>query len=66
MGVIKLLMLAMQTSRELGVQYVLVGNPAIISECKGFEDTKNWSFFDTLDEAKANIGKASAPALASA
>jgi two-component system cell cycle response regulator len=66
MGVIKLLMLAMQTSRELGVQYALVGNSAIISECKGFEDTKNWSFFDTLDEAKASIGKSSAPALASA
>lgn len=65
MGVIKLLMLAMQTSRELGVHYVLVGNPQIISECKGFEDTKNWSFFDTIEEAKANVGKG-APALASA
>ncbi len=66
MGVIKLLMLAMQTSRDLGVQYVLVGNSAIIAECKGFEDTKNWSFFDTLDEAKASIAKAPAPALANA
>ncbi|HET7536691.1 MAG TPA: response regulator [Candidatus Didemnitutus sp.] len=68
MGVIKLLMQAMQTSRELGVQHVLVGNPTIISECKGFEDTKNWSFFDTLDEAKANLSSApkAAPAMASA
>ncbi len=71
MGVIKLLVLAMQTCRELGVQFALVGNAHIIAECKGFEDTRSWVFHDTLADAKASLGKAPAsaapaPALASA
>lgn len=62
MGVIKLLMLAMQTCRELGVQYALVGNSHIIAECKGFEDTRTWVFHDTIDDAKASFSKTLAPA----
>jgi two-component system cell cycle response regulator len=58
MGVIKLLFQAMQICRELGMQYVLVGNAQIIAECKGFEDTRGWTFSATLEEAKANFGKA--------
>ncbi len=62
MGVIKLLFSAMQTCRELGMHFALVGNPQIISECKGFEDTRGWTFYESLDEAKANLGKAPAGA----
>jgi two-component system cell cycle response regulator len=58
MGVIKLLFQAMQTCRELAMHFALVGNPQIISECKGFEDTRGWTFYETLDEAKANLGRA--------
>jgi two-component system, cell cycle response regulator len=57
MGIIKLLFQAMQTCRELAMQFALVGNAQIISECKGFEDTKNWVFYETVDEAKTNLGK---------
>lgn len=60
MGVIKLLVQAMQTCRELGTQFTLVGNPHIISECKGFEDTRNWVFVDTIEEAKASLIKTTA------
>jgi two-component system cell cycle response regulator len=63
MGIIKLLFQAMQTCRELAMQFTLVGNPQIISECKGFEDTKSWRFYETMEDAKANLGKgAVAPA----
>ena len=62
MGVIKLLMQAMQTCRELAMQFTLVGNPQIIVECKGFEDTRAWGFHDSLEAAKAGLGKAAAPA----
>ena len=70
MGIIKLLFQAMQTCRDLAMQFALVGNPQIISECKGFEDTRGWTFYDSLDEAKGNLGKggaatAAAPQLAS-
>lgn len=66
MGVIKLLFQAMQTCRELAMHFALVANPHIISECKGFEDTRGWTFYESLDEAKANLGKAgsAAPQLA--
>ena len=57
MGVIKLLFQAMQTCQELALQFALVGNPQIISECKGFEDTRAWTFYESLAEAKANLGK---------
>lgn len=57
MGVIKLLMQAMLTCRELAMHYSLVGNPQIITECKGFEDTRAWNFFLSLDEAKAALGR---------
>ena len=63
MGVIKLLFQCMQICRELAMQFALVGNAAIIAECKGFEDTRSWSFHDSVEEAKANLGKsAAAPA----
>ena len=57
MGVIKLLFQAMQNCRELGLQFALIGNPQIIAECKGFEDTRGWNFYDSIDEAKASFGK---------
>lgn len=66
MGVIKLLFQAMQTCRELAMQFALVANPQIVAECKGFEDTRNWTFYDSLEDAKANLGKSAAPALATA
>ena len=66
MGIIKLLFQAMQTCRELAMHFALVGNSQIISECKGFEDTRGWTFYDSLEDAKANLGRAaSSPALAS-
>lgn len=64
MGVIKLLVQTMQTCRDLGLQYALIGNSIIASECKGFEDTRNWTFHENAEEAKASFGKA--PALANA
>jgi two-component system cell cycle response regulator len=64
MGVIKLLLQTMQTCRELTLLFALVGNHQIVTECKGFEDTRNWQFYDSVDDAKANLGKAPAPQLA--
>jgi two-component system cell cycle response regulator len=64
MGIIKLLFQAMQVCRELAMQFALVGNAQIISECKGFEDTRNWTFYDSLEDAKANLGKSNPAQLA--
>jgi len=56
MAVIKLLITAMQTCKDLALQYTLVGNTQIVSECKGFEDTRNWQFHESLADAKASFG----------
>jgi two-component system, cell cycle response regulator len=68
-GIIKHLFNATQVCHELGMQFVLVGSAPIIAECKGFEDTRGWTFYETFEEAKANLGKGAAkpaPVLASA
>jgi len=61
MTIIKLLFQTMQTCRELAMQFSLVGNPQIVAECKGFEDTRNWSFFESMNDARAHLA-ATAPA----
>ena len=62
MGMIKILMQAMQTCRDLALNFGLVGNAQIISECKGFEDTRGWTFYDSIDEAKVSVGKSASAA----
>ena len=57
MGVIKLLFQAMQTCRELALQFALVGNAQIVSECKGFEDTRNWVFYGNCGRSQSQLGQ---------
>ena len=64
MGVIKLLMQAMKAGRELALQFALVANSQTIAECKGFEDTRTWTFFETVEAAKAELGKGHVAAVA--
>jgi two-component system cell cycle response regulator len=66
MAVIKLLIQAMQTCKDLALQFTLVGNPQIVSECKGFEDTKNWQFHESIADAKASLSRSAVPATAAA
>ena len=61
MPIIKLLFQFMQSCSEVSIQYILVGNALVAKECKGFEDTKNWTFFDSLEQAKASYKGAPAP-----
>ncbi|MCM2273313.1 MAG: response regulator [Candidatus Didemnitutus sp.] len=62
MGIIKLMVHTMQTCRELGLQFALVGNPQIAAECKGFEDTRAWHFHDKIEDARASLIKPGTPA----
>jgi two-component system cell cycle response regulator len=62
MTLIKLLFQSMQTCRELALQFVLVGNDNIVAECKGFEDTRNWSFYPSVEDAKTSLTKTAANA----
>jgi two-component system cell cycle response regulator len=62
MGIIKTLLQAMDACRELALQFALVAHGPIATECKEFEDTRGWTFYESLDEAKANLGKSVAVA----
>lgn len=62
MQLIKLLLTAMQTCREVALQYTLVGSGPIVAECRGYEDTRGWQFHETIEEARQSFGKAAAPA----
>ncbi len=65
MPLIKLLLTAMQTCREVALQHTLVGSGAIVAECKGYEDTRGWQFHETVEEARQSFQK-TAPAPAAA
>jgi len=62
MTLIKLLLSAMQTCREVALQYTLVGGGEIIADCKGYEDIRNWQFHETIEAARQSFQKV--PALA--
>ena len=57
MNLIKFLLSAMQTCREVALNFSLVGSGAIVTECKAYEDTRSWHFYETLDEARGSFLK---------
>jgi two-component system cell cycle response regulator len=64
MNIIKMLLTAMQTCREVALQYTLVGNATLTADCKGYEDTRNWQFFESIEEARQGVQKLAAGASA--
>ena len=60
MNLIKFLLSAMQTCREVALQFSLVGSGAIVAECKAYEDTRSWHFHETIEEARASFQKPAA------
>lgn len=64
-ALIKLGLGAIQLCTELDIRYTMVGSEAVSHECKIYEETKNWQFVATLEEAMSSTpGKAAAPAAA--
>ena len=51
--IIKLLLEAREICNDLTLSILLVGNDKIISECKSYEESRNWHFHKSVDEAKA-------------
>lgn len=54
METIKLLLHAMQLCSDLTLLYAMVGSIDLAGKCQAFEESKNWTFFNTLEEAKNN------------
>jgi len=62
MTLIKLLLTAMQTCREVALQYTLVGSGTVVADCKGYEDTRGWQFHESVAEARQSLQKVAAGA----
>ena len=52
---IKLGISAIQLCEELELRYGLIGSKAVCSECKNYEETKDWQFTGSFDEAVAAL-----------
>lgn len=55
MKIITLVADIMNVCNEMGLACGLVGNDIVVGECSGIEDSTEWSFFDSYDEAKAGL-----------
>jgi hypothetical protein len=44
-----------QLCMELDIRYSLIGSEAVNSECKNYEETKDWQFTGSFDEAVAAL-----------
>jgi two-component system, cell cycle response regulator len=56
---IKLCISVIQLCVELEIRYSLIGSGAVCAECKNYEETKDWQFTASIDEAMAALtGKA--------
>ncbi|MFY9924534.1 MAG: response regulator [Opitutaceae bacterium] len=58
MELLQFLVHTRQACVDLGLLIAFVGNAGIITECKGFEDTRAWSFYESMDDAKSGLSKA--------
>jgi two-component system cell cycle response regulator len=60
---IKLGLEVMQSCSEMSLQLRLVGSPAVAAECRKYEETKDWVFSGSFEEAMAS-GGSPVPAMA--
>jgi two-component system cell cycle response regulator len=61
MGIIKILVEVMQSCQILAMQLAIVGNARLISECRAFEETRNWCFYESIDEARVQLSGTPSP-----
>ena len=55
MDVIKLLLQSMKLCRDLSLKYALAGNQQVKEESKKFEESKDWNFHNSIEEAVSSL-----------
>jgi two-component system cell cycle response regulator len=50
-NLIKLGLTAIQTCQELAIRHCLIGSTAVSTECRNYEETKDWRFVSSFEEA---------------
>ena len=61
MTLIKLVISVLEICRELEIACNLIGSEAVSSECKNYEETKDWQFTNSFEEAVAAFECRTAP-----
>lgn len=61
-NLIKLGLSTMQLCQELSLKQRIIGSDAVCSQCKNYEETKDWRFVNSFEEALNALNEA--PALA--
>ena len=52
MKIISMIADGITVCESLGLTYGLVGNDIIVGECSGIEDSTEWTFYDSFEEAR--------------
>lgn len=52
MEVVSLLADAMKICKDMTLQFALAAGDGVIAECSGYDESNEWSFYPTVDEAK--------------
>ena len=58
---IKLVISALSLCHELDIKSILIGSEAVRTECKNYEETKDWQFVSSFEEAGALLNGKTAP-----
>lgn len=53
-GLIKFMMEITDACRDLSLKSAMVGNDKLIAECQSFEETRNWKFATSVEDARAS------------
>jgi two-component system cell cycle response regulator len=63
-NLIKLGLGAIQLCQELAIRHTIIGGAAVAADCKNYEETKDWRFVATFDEALAYLNSRGNQAIA--
>ncbi|HEX2852277.1 MAG TPA: response regulator [Opitutaceae bacterium] len=55
-AMIKVILQAMKAGQEMGIPFAIIGNEQIVNDCRTFEDTRDWTIFETADRARRAFG----------
>jgi two-component system cell cycle response regulator len=53
--VVKLLLQSMRICQELSLKYAIAGNSKVIEESKKYEESKDWTFCETIESARESF-----------
>ncbi|TVR51780.1 MAG: response regulator [Puniceicoccaceae bacterium] len=57
METIKFIHSAMQVCKDLSLTHSMVGTGQVVDDCRGFEESKDWKFHESLDTVDCEVAK---------